>query len=93
MCKGCWNKPTGFDSRAKWLPLSLLVGNLRGACHTQRGQDGKGLKGSLNLQLAVESLRRTKDATGETLMTVAGLVPFMGSSECGCGQLPGGEQA
>lgn len=79
--------------QSKMVAPSLLVGNLRGACHTRRGQDGKGLKGSLNLQLAVESLGRTKDAIGETLMTVAGLVPFMGGSECGCGQLPGGEQA
>lgn len=58
-----------------------------------KGWDGRGLKGSMNLQLAVESPGRTKDATGETLVVVSGLVPLTNSSECGCGQLPGGEQA
>lgn len=89
-CKGHWKKPTGFchQQQSKMAALSLLVGSLS---HPKR-QDGKGLKGSTDLQLAAESLARTKDATGETLMAAFGLVP-LANSECGCGQLPGVEQA
>lgn len=81
-------------SRAQRLPPSLLVGDLREACHTQRGQDGKGLKGSMNLQLAAESLGREdkgcyrRDAHGGI-----GHVTWMNSPQCVYRHLPGDEQA